>query len=179
MAKPTTGWQAAGRDRFRPVIETMGLSPGDRLLEIGCGNGVSVEMICKACPAANITAIDRSTKMTERAVERNRAHVETGRARILTAPLVGLRLEERFGKIFAVNVNVFWMKPARELEVVRRLLAPRGTLYLFYQPPAGSSVIELQKKLRRNLEAARFSVAGEHEISASAIVTSCTQAKAG
>lgn len=176
VTKPTSGWQAAGRKRFRPVIEALDIDPNDRLLEIGCGNGVSVEMICEFLHAGSITAIDRSPSMTSRALQRNRANVHAGRARILTASLADLDLDERFGKIFAVNVNVFWMEPAREMEAVRRLLAQDGSLFLFYQPPTGSSTEELRAKLRRNLAKAGFAVAREAEDHANALVTSCTQA---
>jgi hypothetical protein len=44
--------------------------------------------------------------------------------------------EERFDKAFAVNVNLFWLGPARrELDRLRRALTPAGTLLLVYEPP--------------------------------------------
>ncbi len=47
------------------------------------------------------------------------------------ADLLGAR--ERFDKVVAMNVNLFWVRsPAEELELIRRLLVPGGALYLFY-----------------------------------------------
>jgi hypothetical protein len=41
---------------------------------------------------------------------------------------------ERYDTIFAVNVNLFWVRScAAELDLVKRLLKPGGALYLFYE----------------------------------------------
>ena len=40
---------------------------------------------------------------------------------------------ERVDKVVAVNVNLFWVRsPAKELDLLKRLLGPDGALYLFY-----------------------------------------------
>ena len=70
----------------------------------------------------------------------------------------GCFLEERFDKIFAVNVNVFWLKPEKELAVIRNLLAPGGRLYLFYEPPFKAQGARAEAECRRNLTANRFEV---------------------
>jgi SAM-dependent methyltransferase len=53
---------------------------------------------------------------------------------------------DRFDKIFAMNVNLFWVRsPARELDLLKRLLGPGGALYLFYgygeRPQPGKDVM--------------------------------------
>jgi SAM-dependent methyltransferase len=72
--------------------------------------------------------------MVERAVARNGRHIASGKATIQLGELPELELPAgSFTKIFAVNVNLFWVRsPATELEVARRLLAPGGGLFLFY-----------------------------------------------
>lgn len=43
---------------------------------------------------------------------------------------------QRFDKVFAINVNLFWVRPAgTELRLVKRLLRPGGVLHLIYDPP--------------------------------------------
>jgi SAM-dependent methyltransferase len=56
--------------------------------------------------------------------------------RLLNAALAGARFDERFDRVFAVNVNAFWLGPENELAVVRRVLAPGARLYVFYEPPS-------------------------------------------
>jgi predicted O-methyltransferase YrrM len=89
-------------ERFVWAVETLELNPGDRVLEVGCGHGVAVSLVCERLgPNGRITAIDRSQKMIAAARRRNRLHVESGRAVLA-------------------------------LEVVREHLAPSGAVYVFW-----------------------------------------------
>jgi len=121
-------------ERVLWAVETLAVEPDDRLLEIGCGPGVAISLIAERLGAGTITAIDRSAVAVERARWRNAAHVESGLATIRRAALKELEpAGERFDKIFAVNVNVFWVRETGpELELIRRLLQPEGSLFLFY-----------------------------------------------
>jgi SAM-dependent methyltransferase len=110
--------------------------PGERVLEVGCGRGVAIGLVCEAADDVRVVGIDRSPAAIAAAEARNLAHVRSGRVRLVTAALAEASLDERFDRVFAVNVNAFWLAPARELAAVRRLLAPGGRLYLFYEPPS-------------------------------------------
>ncbi|WP_219500256.1 SAM-dependent methyltransferase [Nonomuraea ceibae] len=135
-------------ERLAWAVDTLDIQAGERILEIGCGRGVAVELACDA--GATVTAIDRSATMIEAARQRNAHHVAAGRAILRTAALADADLPEgAFGKVFAVNVNVFWTGvPARELDVIRRALAPGGTLFLFYEPPGAARRDDLLGRLR-------------------------------
>ena len=121
-------------ERVLWAVETLAVEPGDRLLEVGCGPGVAISLIAERLDGGTITAIDRSSVAVERARWRNTGHVESGRATIRKAALEELEPGgERYDKIFAVNVNVFWVGDARaELDLIKSLLAPDGSLFLFY-----------------------------------------------
>ncbi len=122
--------------RLSWAVGVLAPRPGERILEVGCGRGVAVELICEGHDDVRVVGIDRSAAAVAAAEVRNRAHVRSGRVRLLRAALADADLDERFDRVFAVNVNVFWLNPARELAAVRRLLAPGGRLYLFYEPPS-------------------------------------------
>lgn len=116
------------------AVETLAVEPGDRILEIGCGHGVAVSLVCERLDGGHITAIDRSPTMIAMASKRNADHVAAGVASFRTASLHEADLGERFDKILAVHVGVFVRgEPARELAVVKALLAPGGTLHLVYE----------------------------------------------
>jgi cyclopropane fatty-acyl-phospholipid synthase-like methyltransferase len=126
-------------ERLAWAVEVLAVQPGDRLLEVGCGHGVAVSLVCERLGAGHITAIDRSATMTAMAEKRNRAHVDAGRAAFVTAPFATADLgAARFDKIFAVHVAAFWRQPAETLGRARALLAPGGALYLFHQTPGWS-----------------------------------------
>ena len=134
MSRPGTSGRIAW------AVDRLSVGPENRLLEIGCGHGVAVSLVCERLDGGSIVAIDRSRKMVEAASRRNADHVAAGVASFQTATLLEADLGAApFDKIFAINVGMFWRnRPVRELEVLRRHLAPAGRLLLFYESPPGS-----------------------------------------
>lgn len=115
--------------------------PDDQILEIGCGGGVAVSLICERLDRGFITAIDRSAKAVERAARRNAHHVAAGKARVWCLDLADAgRLGDDYDKVFAVNANLFWTRSAdAELDVVQRLMRREATLCLCYEAPPGDT----------------------------------------
>jgi SAM-dependent methyltransferase len=148
-------------ERFVWAVETLALDPSDRLLEVGCGHGVAVSLVCERLTSGRITAIDRSQKMIEMATRRNREHIAAGKAVLKTAALEQADFgNERFDKVFAFNVAPFWLRPTDALEIVRRHLAPDGAFYLFWdarhtQPGRARDLADV---LSEKLRLAKFSV---------------------
>jgi cyclopropane fatty-acyl-phospholipid synthase-like methyltransferase len=119
--------------RLAWAVESLDVQPGDRILEIGCGHGVAVSLICDRLAGGRITAVDRSPKMIEMARKRNQAHGD--KARFLVSPIETADLgDETYDKAFAVHVAAL-EKPGDALDVVRQRLVPGGRLYLFSQAP--------------------------------------------
>jgi len=120
-------------ERFVWAVDTLTLDGADRVLEVGCGHGVAVSLVCERLAGGRITAIDRSQKMIEMATRRNREHVAKGTAVLKAAALQNADFgDERFDKVFAFNVAPFWLQPQQALGIVRPLLAPAGAVYLFW-----------------------------------------------
>jgi ubiquinone/menaquinone biosynthesis C-methylase UbiE len=124
-------------ERLRQAVERLGVEPGDRVLEIGCGHGVAATMVCERLgDGGHLTAIDRSPKMIEAAARRNAAHVEAGVADFLVADLETLDLgDRRFEKILALRVRLFHAEAERAHALAERWLAPGGTLLAEYDEP--------------------------------------------
>jgi SAM-dependent methyltransferase len=153
--KPTT---SAIPKRVRWAIDNLAIRPGDRILEIGGGRGIAAALVCERLRAGKFVGLDRSGIAVSASQEANRTHVESGKARFVKGALADAKLDGRFDKIFAINVNVFWLGPEKELAVVRRLLAPKGNLYLFYEPPSWCQIPGAAKRCYRNLEEGGFRV---------------------
>jgi ubiquinone/menaquinone biosynthesis C-methylase UbiE len=127
-------------DRLRLIVDQLGIRPEDRVLEIGCGQGVAATMVCERLDGGRLTAVDRSPKMIAAAASRNAAFVEAGKAEFLVASLENLDLgERRFDLVFAVRVAMFHREPERAEALVERWLAPGGRLLTFYDTPRKSS----------------------------------------
>jgi cyclopropane fatty-acyl-phospholipid synthase-like methyltransferase len=127
-------------DRIRWAVETLGVEPGDRLLEIGGGPGFAASLVCERLDRGSLLLIDRSETAIERTRRRNAEHVASGRLALETVDVADFDPGKvRFDKVFAVNINVFWTTPAtEELARIRRALEHDGRLFLFYETPSAS-----------------------------------------
>jgi cyclopropane fatty-acyl-phospholipid synthase-like methyltransferase len=148
-------------ERLVWAVRTLAVEPADRLLEIGCGHGVAVSLVCERLEGGTITAIDRSAKIIEAAKKRNADHVAAGVASFQTATLLDADLGDAlFDKIFAINVGLFFRRrPVRELAILREHLAPDGRLFLFHEPPPGSTTPPIAAAVPALLERNGFTVA--------------------
>jgi cyclopropane fatty-acyl-phospholipid synthase-like methyltransferase len=144
-------------ERLVWAVDTLDVQPHDRLLEIGCGHGVAVSLVCEKLDGGSILAIDRSPTMIEAATRRNADHVAAGRASFQTASLHEADLgDARFDKVFAIHIGVFLRgQPGRELRVVERHLADGGRFHVIWQPLAAQPTAE---RVSSSLEKHGFTV---------------------
>jgi SAM-dependent methyltransferase len=142
------------------AVEQVAPAPADRILEVGCGPGHAVALLCPRLLGGTITAIDRSALQVANARERNRACVAAGRARIEQVTLTDARevFGPSFSKVFAVNVNAFWTDPASSIASLRGLLRVGARGYLIYETPSAAALSKLRNSLPKLLEAQSFLV---------------------
>ena len=154
---------AKASERFVWAVETLRVGPAERLLEVGCGHGVAVSLVCERLETGTITAIDRSPRMIGMARRRNRGHVEAGRAQFEATALEDVDLgDRRFDKVFAFNVAPFWQRPGRALAAVGDHLTPAGRVYVFWDARhfAPERAAELGDELAGRLREGGLSVDG-------------------
>jgi ubiquinone/menaquinone biosynthesis C-methylase UbiE len=145
-------------ERIQWAVETLDVQPHDVLLEIGCGGGVAVALVCHRLTSGRILAIDRSPTMIDRAKRRNSDCLAAGTASFRVGAVETAQLDEAaFTKIFAINVNLFWVRdPTAELSALSRALLPHGRLYLFYEPPTVAQVEQTAETVSNALDRAGF-----------------------
>ena len=99
-----------------PALELLAPSVGERILDLGCGDGVLTEKIVAA--GASVVAVDAAPDM-----------VATARARGIDARIMrgqNLTFDHKFDAMFS-NAALHWMRPPKAvLAGVRRALKPRG-----------------------------------------------------
>ncbi|MGI5212152.1 class I SAM-dependent methyltransferase [Plantactinospora sp. CA-290183] len=158
-------------DRLRWANRLLEIAPDDHVLEIGCGRGEAVSLICDRLVGGRIVAIDSSPAMVQLARERNATQIALGRAEIRAGSLADLDpAGERFDTVFAINVNLFWTRsPAREMAVVTRLLKPDAALHLIYEPPGADRAAELARRLP--------AVLAEHGLVATTVTATTTRSR--
>jgi cyclopropane fatty-acyl-phospholipid synthase-like methyltransferase len=141
-------------------VDQLAVGETDRILEIGGGRGVAAALICARLTRGRYHGIDRSATAVRASALRNREHVERGTAHFEQQAFQDVdptRLP-RFDKIFAVNVNLFWTRPAQEeLALVRQLLSDDGQLDLFYDSPTPAGTSRIAGLLAEHLGQADYS----------------------
>ncbi|MFF1725134.1 methyltransferase domain-containing protein [Streptomyces sviceus] len=100
---------------------------GLRVLDLGCGTGASTAALARVLPDAEITAVDASAGMLDRAM----AKPWRGRVRFVRAPAEALAeagVDGPFDAVFAAYLFRNVADPDAVLDAVHDLLAPHGRL---------------------------------------------------
>jgi SAM-dependent methyltransferase len=149
---------AAPPARLAWAVDLLDLSPTGSALEIGCGRGVAADLVCSRLDGGRYVGVDRSATAIRAAIERNAEHVAAGTARFQQAALEDLDAAAADVDVaFAVNVNLFWLRPAaKELATLRGALRPGGRLHLVFDPPHPSRADQLEEALVAHLSQAGF-----------------------
>lgn len=123
-------------ERLRSIVAQMRIQANDRVLEIGCGHGVAASFVCEQLRSGRLVGVDKSPKMIEAALRRNRRHVDAGTAEFHVADVLTFDPGRRkFDKIFAVRVGLFHRDPALANRILRPWLRPGGQIVLVYDEP--------------------------------------------
>lgn len=117
------------------AVGVLDVRPDDHVLEIGCGPGAAAEVICARLETGRLFAIDRSESGVDRTKRRNARYVAAGRLVVRQIDLATLRVPvKRLTKVFAFNVNLFWVRDcAEEMALLHERVLPGGCVYLFYE----------------------------------------------
>lgn len=126
------------RDAAAQVIDLLDGQPDDRILEVGFGPGVAVQLLLRRIPTAWVAGVDQSQEMVEQAVARNADALRTRRADLRHGSVDRLPFaDETFDKVLAVNSMQVWPDARGGLLEIRRVLKKGGTVALGFTVNSG------------------------------------------
>ena len=132
-------------------------NPGSiRILDAGCGTGVSTDYLCHLNPGAEVLAVDISAGALDLARERLRRSGGAEQVQSLRQEqrsLLDLDDEGCFDYINSVGVLHHLRDPLAGLKALGQRLAPHGLLHLFLYADAGRWEIHRTQKVLELLEA--------------------------
>jgi ubiquinone/menaquinone biosynthesis C-methylase UbiE len=136
------GWLMSRIDADdRWIVELLDVQPHDRVLDVGCGPGVTVALSAARARLGFVAGVDPSDVMVRQATRRNRAAIREGRVELRLGTVSALPYPDgRFTKACALHTLQFWPSVEAGLREVRRVLAPGGLLVLalhMWRPEAG------------------------------------------
>jgi trans-aconitate methyltransferase len=120
----------------RWVIETVAPRVGTdlvRIVDLGCGPGVGLEMLLLVFPDAQVWGVDRSSVMIAQAQRRNQRALESGRLRLVEGDVGALSQLSPVDLVVAVHLLYFWRQPGAELARIRASLRPGGNFAIGYR----------------------------------------------
>ena len=96
------------RFAYNKIVQELEIKQNDRVLEIGFGPGIGINMICKNFNCS-VTGIDFSELMFREAQLRNKRHIENHKLVLNFGDYLDFKFPvESFDKIFFINVIYFW-----------------------------------------------------------------------
>ncbi len=126
-------WADEGRDKglednhgdvVCQVIEKMQLAPGEKVLDLGCGNGWATRLIAQANAGVQAVGVDSSPKMIARADE---LHSFTIRSRYDFGSIEALDFkDEEFERVFSMEALYYVEDLEKTLAEACRVLKPGG-----------------------------------------------------
>ena len=116
--------------RRRLVYEALGATPGDHILDVGCGPGFySRELLDQVGPEGSVTGIDQSPQMLAVARRRSKGF---GNARFEEGDATGLPVESgRFDRALSVQVLEYVADIPAALAETHRALRPGGRVVIW------------------------------------------------
>jgi ubiquinone/menaquinone biosynthesis C-methylase UbiE len=167
------GWIAGtimavkNRRRNELAVAMLDVQPGQKVLEIGFGPGVTIKLLAEMIGDGAVTGIDSSRVLVGQAKRRNAEAVRAERVALHWGSVEQLPFPDAmFDRILAVNSLHHWPNIEENLREVRRVLKAGGLLLIAEQPvwaAAGADDCRFAADLAAQIATAGF---GQVEMSA-------------
>jgi cyclopropane fatty-acyl-phospholipid synthase-like methyltransferase len=124
----------SNRERNRRTVELLQIGDGDRVLEIGFGPGLAIELAARRAQSGTVVGVDHSEMMLRQASRRNRAAIAAGRVQLHLASAEELpAFAELFDKVMASNVYMFLDDAVATLRRWLVVMRPGGWIAITHQ----------------------------------------------
>ncbi len=108
-------------------IGLMQLQAGDKVLEIGPGNGAFAEDVVNTAEHIRYFGLDWSREMVDEALRINQHLIESGKVQFQQGNSAKqIYHNNQFDKVFTVHTLYFWENPMQHLAEIKRVLQPTG-----------------------------------------------------
>jgi ubiquinone/menaquinone biosynthesis C-methylase UbiE len=119
---------------YDKIIPQLDLKNGDKIFEIGYGHGLGLSLIAAAAKDCTISGIDYSDLMYKMATKRNKKFIDAGIMNLRYGDLLTVDTgNEKYNKIFCVNVIYFWSDLKKAFDKIFAMLEPGGIYCIFME----------------------------------------------
>lgn len=129
--------------RIKDAIKSMDIKPGERILDVGVGTGLSLSEFPSHC---KVVGIDLSSEMLRKAKDKiDENHLDNIKVLGMDAMSVGFG-DDSFDKVFLSHVVSVVPDPYRVMEEVKRVCKKDGTVVVVNHFKSKNKLIELAEK---------------------------------
>lgn len=130
--------------RIKHAITYMDIKPGDRVLDVGVGTGLSFQVFPRDCKVVGIDLSHEMLKKAKEKIRRNRLDHIT----VLNMDAMNIGFEDNsFDKVFISHVVSVVPDPYRLMEEVRRVCRKDGQVVIVNHFKSRNRLVELAEKL--------------------------------
>jgi SAM-dependent methyltransferase len=124
------------------------VQPGQTILDIGCGGGVTVARLAARSTPGKVYGIDFSEASVAASKQANHAGIAAGQVEILHGSVSHLPFPDAmFDLVSAVETHYYWPNLVADFQEVLRVLKPGGAFILIAEAYKGGKHDELLQKL--------------------------------
>jgi SAM-dependent methyltransferase len=110
------------------ALQHVPIKQDDRVLDVGCGGGRTVQRLGALAPEGKVYGIDYSAASVAASRQMNAREIETGRAQIELGSVAALPFPDcHFDLVTAVETHYYWPDLPANMREVLRVLKPGGT----------------------------------------------------
>jgi ubiquinone/menaquinone biosynthesis C-methylase UbiE len=120
------------------VIDLLDVQPSDKVLEVGFGPGVGIQLLISSASAGYVAGVDPSKEMVVQATTRNKNAIQRGHVDLRLGSVASLPFANNtFDNALAINSMQVWPDAVAGLREMRRVLKPGGEVALGFTPNSG------------------------------------------
>jgi ubiquinone/menaquinone biosynthesis C-methylase UbiE len=182
------GWVMATRgsnlERNHWTVDLLDLSPGDRVMELGPGPGVTLGLILERVPDGTVVGVDHSATMLAQCKKANAKALAAKRLSLIQSSFTQLpALAGPFDKILAVNSLQFDALNKDTLAQIATHLKPDGVFAITFQPrgsnPTDAKALAFAKRVVGLLEDAGLGDTRIEQLPMKSVCAVCVLARTG
>jgi ubiquinone/menaquinone biosynthesis C-methylase UbiE len=130
----------ANRSAAAQVIELADVRPNDKVLEVGFGPGVGIQLLLQRASSGWVAGVDQSQEMVRQASARNAGALRNREVDLRYGSVERLPFaDQMFDKAVSVNSMQVWPDAGVGLREICRVLKPGGKIALCFTADSGQS----------------------------------------
>jgi cyclopropane fatty-acyl-phospholipid synthase-like methyltransferase len=133
LGKIVSGLMVKGnRSAYDILLSDLNIQPNNKILEIGYGPGIGINLLLQRFDSINITGIDFSELMFKKATKRNQQYIDKNKVDLLFGDFLEIAINQKeYDRIFCINVVYFWNNLQNPFEKICSLLKDGGEFHFY------------------------------------------------